>query len=72
MSSIGTLTADELPSSWRPGCPVEVESLRAVEVSHWGYDGEARQGTLIVAADVAGDLVVPQGLPALVDFWPMS
>jgi hypothetical protein len=57
MSSIGTLTADELPSSWRPGCPVEVESLRAVEVTHWGYDGEARQGTLIVASDVAEDMV---------------
>jgi hypothetical protein len=56
-SSIRAVTADELHASWRPGCPVGVDSLRAVEISHWGYDGEARQGTVIVASEVADDMV---------------
>jgi hypothetical protein len=34
-----------------------VSELRAVEVSHWGYDGEVHIGRLIVAADLAGDMV---------------
>jgi hypothetical protein len=36
---------------------VGVESLRLVEVSHWGYDGQAHQGTLVVAADLADTMV---------------
>jgi hypothetical protein len=56
-SSISPVTAADLHASWREGCPVGVESLRAVEVTHWGYDGQARQGTLVVAADVAEAMV---------------
>jgi hypothetical protein len=56
-SSVRTVSAADLHASWRSGCPVGVESLRAVEVTHWGYDGLARQGTLVVAADVADAMV---------------
>jgi len=56
-SSIRMVTPDELHASWRPGCPVAVDSLRAVEVSHWDYGGEPRQGTVIVASEVAEDMV---------------
>ena len=56
-SSIRAVTAEDLFASWRSGCPVGVESLRAIEVTHWGYDGLSRQGTLVVAADVAHDMV---------------
>jgi hypothetical protein len=56
-SSTRTVTAEDLHASWRPGCPVGVESLRAIEVTHWEYDGAARQGTLIVAAEVAEEMV---------------
>lgn len=56
-SSIRTVTPDELHASWRPGCPVPVESLRAVEVTHWGFDGGAHHGTLIVASDVVEGVV---------------
>ena len=34
-----------------------MESLRAVEVSHFGYDGGVHTGRLIVAGKVAGDMV---------------
>jgi hypothetical protein len=34
-----------------------VESLQAVAVSHFGYDGEVHVGKLVVAEDVAEDMV---------------
>ncbi len=36
---------------------MEVDALRAVDVSHWGFDGETHTGRLIVAASVADDVV---------------
>ena len=56
-SSTGMVAAAELPSSWREGCPLGVEALRSVEVSHFGYDGRVHTGRLIVAAEVADDMV---------------
>jgi hypothetical protein len=56
-SSIGAVGPGDLPSSWREGCPVGVEALRAVEVSHFGFDGEVHAGTLVVATEVAEDIV---------------
>ena len=43
--------------SWRPGCPVALRDLRLLTLSHWGFDGRARSGRLIVHRDVARDLV---------------
>jgi hypothetical protein len=51
------VTADELHASWRPECPVDIDELRAVDVSFWGYDGTARTGRLIVAAGLAEQMV---------------
>jgi hypothetical protein len=55
------VTPDDLHASWRPGCPLEVEALRAVSVSHWGYDGVVRTGTLVVSADLADEIVAIMG-----------
>jgi len=49
-ASVEPVTAVQLHASWRPGCPVGVEQLRAVDLSHWGFDGRVHQGRLIVAA----------------------
>lgn len=35
-------------SSWHPGCPVHHSRLRLLELRHWGFDGEAHRGRLIV------------------------
>jgi len=35
-------------SSWRPGCPVEIDRLRLLELRHWGFDGSVHRGRLIV------------------------
>ncbi len=43
--------------SWRPGCPVALGDLRLVTVTHHGFDGSDRIGTLIVNRDVAGGVV---------------
>ena len=43
--------------SWRQGCPVALRDLRLLTLSHWGFDGRARTGRLIVHRDVARDLV---------------
>jgi hypothetical protein len=56
-SAISTVTAADLHASWRPGCPLGVEELRAMDLSFWGYDGRARTGRLIVAADLAEQVV---------------
>lgn len=49
--SVSTVTAADLGASWHPdmGCPGPGQ-LRAVSVTHWGYDGEVHTGTLVVAA----------------------
>jgi hypothetical protein len=35
-------------SSWRPGCPVALDDLRYVRLSHYGFDGTVRRGELVV------------------------
>jgi hypothetical protein len=49
--------SDELQASWRSGCPVPVAELRLLSVSHWAFDGEVRQGKLVVHQDVADDVL---------------
>jgi hypothetical protein len=56
-SQISTVTAAQLPSSWRSGCPVAPSSLRRVRVAHIGFDGRAYSGDLIVHADSAERMV---------------
>jgi hypothetical protein len=56
-SSVGMVAAADLPYSWREGCPLDVGALRSVDVSHFGYDGQVHTGRLIVAAEVAEDMV---------------
>jgi hypothetical protein len=35
-------------SSWRPGCPVALNDLRYVRISHYGFDGTVHRGELVV------------------------
>jgi hypothetical protein len=54
-----SFTTEEVPDSlrqvmsgvsWHEGCPVSLDDLRLVRVSHWGFDGEIHAGTIVVAA----------------------
>jgi D-alanyl-D-alanine carboxypeptidase len=44
-------------SSWHRGCPVGLGKLRLLEVSHWGFDGDAHRGELVIHARVADRIV---------------
>ena len=40
--------ADLNGPSWRRGCPVALSDLRLLTVTHWGFDGRAHTGQLVV------------------------
>ena len=44
-------------SSWRPGCPVQLDDLRAIRLTHWDFSEQVREGTLVIHASVADDVV---------------
>ncbi len=58
ISTVNELVGEPLErSTWRPGCPVDPDELRYLTVSFRGFGGLAHTGELIVAADVADDIV---------------
>jgi poly-gamma-glutamate synthesis protein (capsule biosynthesis protein) len=52
----GAVRARVEGSSWRTGCPVPLEDLRYVRVSHWGFDGAPHVGELVVHHEVVDGL----------------
>ena len=62
-SDVFVWTIDPIPddvlarSSWVPECPVTVEDLAYVTVSHMGFDGNYHTGEIIVHASVADGVV---------------
>lgn len=42
------IAARMTPSSWRPGCPVPLSSLRYMRLSYLGFDGSENLGELVV------------------------
>lgn len=57
-AEIGKVTAGDLKSSWRRGCPVAPSGLRMIEMTYWGMDGKSHTGgRLVVNAKAADDLV---------------
>ncbi|WP_421734909.1 M15 family metallopeptidase [Cellulomonas sp.] len=57
VSPITPELAARMEPSWRAGCPVPLEDLRYVTVTHRGFDGVDRQGELVVHADAADAMV---------------
>lgn len=39
--------------TWRPGCPVPLEALVSIRLTHRGFDGKTHRGTLVVHRDAA-------------------
>jgi hypothetical protein len=56
-ATIQPVTAADLGPSWRPGCPIDPQQLRRVEVNYLGFDGQTHRGDLIVHEDLATDVV---------------
>lgn len=57
VSSIAPVTPETVVHSWRDGCPVDVDDLRLVSVTHWRFDGRTHTGELVVHADHAAGIV---------------
>ncbi|OBB88476.1 peptidase M15 [Mycobacterium colombiense] len=55
--NVRSVTAAELGTSWRPGCPVDPAQLRRVEVDHVGFDGRTHRGELIVHQDLVPEVI---------------
>jgi hypothetical protein len=58
VASVAPVTAAQLRSSWRPGCPVPPAQLRQVRLAYWDFDGRRRIGRLVVNADATRTVVV--------------
>jgi len=56
-STVSRVTAAQLHSSWRVGCPVAPARLRRVQLRHWGFDRRVHSGALVVDAAVVEDVV---------------
>jgi D-alanyl-D-alanine carboxypeptidase len=52
----GPVRAELNGRSWHQGCPVPLAGLRVLTVTHWGFDGRAHTGQLIVNKDVGAPL----------------
>jgi hypothetical protein len=46
----------DLGPSWRPGCPVDPQNLRHVEVDYLDFDGQTQRGVVIVNQDLADEV----------------
>ena len=58
VSSIEAIPPEVLTrSSWTEDCPVTLDELRYLTVSHFGFDGEFHTGEIIVNTAVAEDVV---------------
>lgn len=51
--AVSAVTAADLPSTYRPGCPVGPADLRMLRMSFWGFDGQTHVGTMVVNASAA-------------------
>ncbi|WP_240804272.1 M15 family metallopeptidase [Streptomyces sp. A0592] len=48
---------DKLGASHRAGCPVPPERLRLVRMNHWGFDGRAHAGEMVVHENAVGPVL---------------
>jgi D-alanyl-D-alanine carboxypeptidase-like protein len=51
-----SLRAELTGGAWHRGCPVPLSGLRVLTVTHWGFDGRARTGQLVVNKKAAAPL----------------
>ncbi|OBJ47058.1 M15 family metallopeptidase [Mycobacterium sp. 1423905.2] len=56
-AAVQPVSAAELGTTWRPGCPVEPEQLRRVDVNYLGFDGQTHRGALVVHEQLVPDVI---------------
>jgi hypothetical protein len=55
------ITAADVPSSYRAGCPVGPAQLRELHMSYWGFDNRPHSGVMIVNAAVVNAVLTVFG-----------
>ena len=55
--TLSTVTAADLPHTWRAGCPVGPAALRMIHLSYWGFDGKDHTGSIVVNSSVVSSVV---------------
>ncbi|MFI6505034.1 M15 family metallopeptidase [Nonomuraea typhae] len=56
-AEVSRLKREQVPYSWRPGCPVPLGDLRLITMTYWGFDDRAHTGELVVRETVTDDVV---------------
>jgi len=46
-----------LGRSWKPECPVPLQDLRYLTLSHWGFDDQVHIGHMVVHKDIAEEII---------------
>jgi hypothetical protein len=59
--TVATVTAADLPSTYRAGCPVGPDQLRKLQMSYWDFDAQPHVGTMVVNASVAESVLTVFG-----------
>jgi hypothetical protein len=54
--TVHAVTASDLGTTWRPGCPIAPQQLRRVDIDHIGFDGQPHRGELIVHEDLVAEV----------------
>jgi hypothetical protein len=54
---IQPVTTAYLGASWHPGCPLDPQHLRSVDVDYYGFDTRTHRGALVVNEDVVADVI---------------
>jgi hypothetical protein len=52
-ATIEAAPRERMTLSWRPGCPVALDDLRLLTLTHWGFDRKVHRGELVVHEDQA-------------------
>ncbi len=55
--SVVPVTEETVALTWRVGCPLDWSELSLLTLAYWGFDGEAKQGQMVVNTEVVDDVV---------------
>lgn len=51
------VTREQLGATWRPGCPVDPQQLRLVELDHLGLDTLTHRGRIVVHQELVDEVI---------------
>ena len=56
-AQVHPVSAADLGTTWRPGCPLPPEALRRIDLDYWGFDGQTHRGQLVVHHELTGQVI---------------